>query len=62
MIAIFYLSNLQQEHGKPLEYAVKMLEIPQKFRMDYLIKVDKVSLKSLNLRLPGGAGRDQQWI
>jgi aminoglycoside phosphotransferase family enzyme len=37
-----------QTKGKPLEYAVKMLEIPQKFRMDYLIKVDKVSLKTID--------------
>ena len=34
--------------GKPIEYGVKMLEIPQKFRMDYLIKVDKVSLKTID--------------
>ena len=37
-----------QTKGKPLEYAVKMLEIPQKFRMDHLIKVDKVSLKTID--------------
>jgi aminoglycoside phosphotransferase family enzyme len=37
-----------QTRGKPLEYAVKMLEIPQKFRMDYLIKLDKVSLKTID--------------
>ncbi len=37
-----------QTKGKPLEYAVKMLEIPQKFRMDYLIKVGKVSLKTID--------------
>jgi aminoglycoside phosphotransferase family enzyme len=37
-----------QTKGKPLEYGVKMLEIPQKFRMDYLIKVDKVSLKTID--------------
>jgi aminoglycoside phosphotransferase family enzyme len=37
-----------QTKGKPLEYGVKMLEIPQKFRMDYLIKADKVSLKTID--------------
>jgi aminoglycoside phosphotransferase family enzyme len=33
---------------EPLEYGVKMLEIPQKFRLDYLIKVDKLSLKTID--------------
>lgn len=37
-----------QTKGKPLEYGVKMLEIPQKFRMDYLIKANKVSLKTID--------------
>ncbi|MGA9154153.1 MAG: hypothetical protein WBZ36_26520 [Candidatus Nitrosopolaris sp.] len=37
-----------QTKGKPIEYGVKMLEIPQKFRMDYLIRVDKVSLKTID--------------
>src|SRR5215469_1592752 len=37
-----------QTKGKPLEYGVKMLEIPQKFRMDYLIKADKLSLKTID--------------
>jgi aminoglycoside phosphotransferase family enzyme len=38
------------EKGKPVEYAVKMIEIPQKFRMDNLVKsggVDKRTIKSL---------------
>jgi aminoglycoside phosphotransferase family enzyme len=38
------------EKGEPVEYAVKMIEIPQKFRMDNLIKsggVDKRTIKSL---------------
>ena len=39
--------NLQTK-GKPLEYGVKMLEIPQKFRMDYLIKADKLNLKTID--------------
>lgn len=33
--------------GKALEYAVKMREIPQEYRMDDLIKADKVSLKTI---------------
>jgi aminoglycoside phosphotransferase family enzyme len=33
--------------GKALEYAVKMLEIPQKFRMDNLLEKDKVSLDAI---------------
>ena len=37
-----------QTKGKPLEYGVKMLEIPQKCRMDYLIKADKLSLKTID--------------
>ena len=41
------ITNLQYT-GKPLEYRVKMLEIPQTFRMDYLIKADKVSLKTFD--------------
>jgi aminoglycoside phosphotransferase family enzyme len=36
------------EHkGRALEYAVKMLEIPQKFRMDNLLAAGKVSLKTI---------------
>jgi aminoglycoside phosphotransferase family enzyme len=37
----------QKYKGKALEYAVKMLEIPQKFRMDNLISSNKVSLRSI---------------
>jgi hypothetical protein len=38
------------EKGEPFEYAVKMIEIPQKFRMDNLVKsghVNKRTIKSL---------------
>jgi aminoglycoside phosphotransferase family enzyme len=38
--------NLEQK-GRALEYAVKMLEIPQKFRMDNLLAAGKVSLKTI---------------
>jgi aminoglycoside phosphotransferase family enzyme len=38
--------NLEQ-NGRALEYAVKMLEIPQKFRMDNILAVGKVSLKTI---------------
>ena len=31
--------------GRPLEYAVKMVEIPQKFRMDNLVKAGKINEK-----------------
>ena len=34
------ITNLQQS-GKALEYAVKMVQIPQKFRMDNLISTDR---------------------
>ena len=37
----------QKHKAKALEYAVKMLEIPQKFRMDNLISSNKVNLKSI---------------
>src|SRR5215469_12831813 len=37
-----------QTKGKPLEYGVKMLEIPQKFHMDHLIKANKLSLKAID--------------
>ncbi|HET7149492.1 MAG TPA: hypothetical protein VFI73_13455 [Candidatus Nitrosopolaris sp.] len=37
------ITNLEHK-GTPLEYAVKMLEIPQKFRMDNLIAANKVGL------------------
>ena len=36
------------EKGKPLEYAVKMREIPQKYRMDHLLKQNKVSKKTID--------------
>lgn len=39
-----------EERGKPLEYAVKMIEIPQRFRMDNLVKsgsINKKTIKSL---------------
>ena len=39
-----------EEKGKPLEYAVKMVEIPQRFRMDNLVKsgnINKKIIKSL---------------
>lgn len=37
-----------KEKGKPLEYAVKMIEIPQKFRMDNVVKVGRVNKKTIN--------------
>ena len=37
----------QKHKGEALEYAVKMREIPQKFRMDNLISYNKVNLKSI---------------
>jgi aminoglycoside phosphotransferase family enzyme len=40
------ITNLEHK-GTPLEYAVKMLEIPQKFRMDNLIAANKVGLNIL---------------
>jgi len=40
------ITNLESK-GAPLEYAVKMLEIPQKFRMDNLIATNKVGLNIL---------------
>jgi aminoglycoside phosphotransferase family enzyme len=36
-----------QKRGRALEYAVKMVEIPQKYRMDNLIATNKVSLKTM---------------
>jgi aminoglycoside phosphotransferase family enzyme len=39
-----------EEKGKPLEYALKMIEIPQRFRMDNLVKsgfITKKTVKSL---------------
>lgn len=41
------LTSLQYK-GKPLEYAVKMLEIPQESRMDNLITSGKISLYTIN--------------
>jgi aminoglycoside phosphotransferase family enzyme len=38
-----------EEKGKPLEYAVKMIEIPQNFRMDNLVKVGKINKKTIKL-------------
>jgi aminoglycoside phosphotransferase family enzyme len=38
--------NIEQK-GRALEYAVKMLEIPQKFRMDNLLAAGKVNLKTI---------------
>jgi aminoglycoside phosphotransferase family enzyme len=40
------ITNLEHK-GTPLEYAVKMLEIPQKFRMDNLIAANKIGLNIL---------------
>jgi aminoglycoside phosphotransferase family enzyme len=37
----------QEENGRALEYAVKMLEIPQKYRMDNLLASGKVTLKTI---------------
>ena len=37
----------QEENGRALEYAVKMLEIPQNFRMDNLLASGKVTLKTI---------------
>lgn len=47
VVKIVYENNIYKivelnQKGKPLEYAVKMLEIPQKFRMDNLVKNKKV--------------------
>ena len=36
-----------QSHSKTLEYAVKMKEIPQKYRMDYLIRKSVISSKAI---------------
>jgi aminoglycoside phosphotransferase family enzyme len=37
-----------ESKGKPLDYAVKMLEIPQKFRMDKLLQEGKVTSDTIN--------------
>ena len=44
---IFRFVDLK-EKGRPLEYAVKMVEIPQKFRMDNLVKARKINKKIIN--------------
>ena len=36
------------QKGKPLDYAVKMREIPQKFRMDHLVQQNKVTTKTID--------------
>ena len=36
------------EKGKPLEYAVKMREIPQRYRMDHLLKQKKITKKTID--------------
>jgi aminoglycoside phosphotransferase family enzyme len=41
------ITNLEDK-GTALEYAVKMKEFPQKFRMDNLVSADKVSLKTID--------------
>ncbi len=41
------ITNLEDK-GTAIEYAVKMKEFPQKFRMDNLISTGKVSLKTIN--------------
>ncbi len=41
------IMNLQHS-GKALEYAVKMIEIPQKYRMDKLVDTKKVNFKTID--------------
>ena len=36
------------QKGKPLDYAVKMQEIPQKYRMDNLVRQNKVTKKTID--------------
>jgi aminoglycoside phosphotransferase family enzyme len=36
-----------KQKGKPFEYAVKMLEIPQRYRMDILLNQKKVNKKTI---------------
>ena len=43
---IFKFAELN-EKGEPLEYAVKMIEIPQKFRMDNLVQTGNVNKKTI---------------
>lgn len=43
------LKIMSPEHsGKALEYAVKMIEIPQKYRMDKLVDTKKVNFKTID--------------
>jgi aminoglycoside phosphotransferase family enzyme len=44
----FRVANLK-ETGNPLEFAVKMLEIPQKYRMDNLVKFHRMGKSKLDL-------------
>jgi len=37
-----------EEKGKPLEYAVKMIEIPQRFRMDEVVKSGSINKKTIS--------------
>jgi aminoglycoside phosphotransferase family enzyme len=48
---IIRITNLEHK-GKPLEYAVKMREIPQQYRMDNLLWIGKVNLRTIE-RLVG---------
>ena len=38
-----------KEYGKPLEFAVKMIEIPQRFRMDNLLRLRRINSEILDL-------------
>jgi uncharacterized protein len=44
----FKIVNLK-EHGKPLEFAVKMIEIPQRYRMDNLLHLRRINSELLDL-------------
>jgi aminoglycoside phosphotransferase family enzyme len=44
----FKIANLKGA-GNPLEFAVKMLEIPQKFRMDTLVELHRINKSELDL-------------
>jgi len=43
---IFKIVDLR-DSGIPIEYAVKMIEIPQKFRMDNLLRYGKIDIKTV---------------
>ena len=43
---IFKIVDLR-DRGRPIEYAVKMIEIPQRFRMDNLLREGKVDMKTV---------------